>query len=834
MKKWLTLFFLLLTCSAFAGSTVVYHVNEFKRPDSLNRSTRISLDGRWEYRTALNQEWMTIQVPHLLHGSGSYTFRRYFSIDSTFTAETFRLVFTSIEGVTSVYLNKKLLGTRLRASTPLSFDVARSDLFFNERNELVVDVDTRINYRSSLPHLLRSRGLPPVSGGVIRPVYLEFGRRPNIHQVHIQVHPAGLDVAVVLQKDKLDSLVLLDRKLQQQRALTCRVSILSPAGGPPLFEGSAPITEDGTALAKWNAAVLLSSPVYWQPRNAALYQADVILLEGNVPVDHATIAFGVVDPKTASPEKWKVIEWFEEYRLQSLPEQELIRRIEQDMQAVYNTGANAVRIFGKAPAEQVLTMCDRLGLAALVEIPVVNVPSAHLNDVTFKKRAAAALRELVQFGQRHPSVVAYGLGSGFDAHDHQTVAYLNEMKGVVAALDQRPVYAAFRGERPLPATLPVPLAIWETRPERIDDLAVPKSSVDAAVIYKLTVPLASQLDDEALREQLQAFQLKTTLSAFLNQASVHGVMVSPFRDATGDTPHLMWGDRTEANVLSAGLYDVRSQQRLACQVVTSLYSGKALPELLPGEQPSADPYIFQFLGFGLLVVVLFFIKQDKRMSHYMRRAFIYPHGFYTDLSENRQLSPFLTGLVGAGSLLALSMVLASFLYFYRFNTYIDEWLTWLFPSAKFKYYAIWYIWHPAAMIALLTVVLEALALLQAMLIKITVLWQRRYLRFSQILAFVHWVPACFLFMLPVTIVLYRALEQDYLVDPILGVLALILLWFLVRTWRGLKVILQTSAWRAMLHLAALLAFAVFILVLYFEPGKAVLAYLQYFQNLLIH
>jgi hypothetical protein len=834
MKKWLMLLLWLLIHGVFAGPARVYHVNDFNRPDSLHRSSRVSLEGAWEYRTSLTQEWSSIQVPHLLYSGGAYTFRKYFSIDSSFSADSFRLIFTGIEGVTSVYLNKKLLGTRLRVSTPLAFDIPRSDFYFNERNELVVDVDTRINYRSSLPHMLRSRGLPPVAAGLVRPVYLEFGRRANIEQIQVEAGRTALELAVSFQKNRRDSLTLLDRKQLQEKALSCRVTVTAPNGGEPLFSTVAQLAEDGTSSAKWNTTILLPLPNYWAPRAAALYTADVLLLEGNVPIDHAAVSFGFSDPQAIARQKWKAIEWFEDYRLQALPEQELNRRIEQDMQAIYDTGANAVRIFGRPPSEHLLTVCDRLGLAVFAEMAVVNVPSLHLSDVTFKKRAAAAVKELVQLAERHPSVVAFGLGSGFDAYDGQAIAFLNEMKQLVAGLDQRPVYAAFRGERRLPGSLPLPLAIYETRPERISDLVVAPSTGDVEVMYKLTVPLPAQVGDESFKEQIHAFQVKTALSAVLNQPAVQGVLVSPFRDAAGDTPHLMWGDRTEANVLTAGLCDVHSRQRPAYQVVTSLYSGKALPELLPGEQPAADLYVFQFLGLGLLVVVLYFIKQDKRMSHYMRRAFIYPHGFYTDLSENRQISPFLTGLVGAGSLLALSMITVSFLHFYRFNTYIDEWLTWLWPNAKLKYYAIWFIWHPAALIGLLALVLEFAALLQATLIKITALWQRRYLRFSQILAFVHWVPACFLFMLPVAIVLFRALEQNYLVAPLMGLLALILLWFMVRTWRGLKVILQATAWQAMLHLVALLASVTLLLILYFEPGKAVVAYLQYFRNLLMH
>lgn len=824
MKRFFLIFFLFFVLSNLKAESTVYFDRLF-RPDSLIKPGEVLLNGAWQYRVSLKDAWHPIQAPHVLRSQGVYTFRRYFDLDSSQHSNAYRLVFESLEGVSAVYLNKKLLGSRLRTSTATVFEIAKQDLFFNEHNELVVDLDTRVNYKTSIPHAVRSRGLPAVIGGLARPIKLLYVRPSGIKAITTDPSAGVLNIRISRQGSAQDSLALMAQKPRH-----CRILVFAPRDSLPVHAVQLPVSDNAASAFETFTSVILPTPVMWQLRLPALYRIEATILQGDSILDRAELRFGYRDFRNI-PQRWKAIEWVEDYRIKELSEKEIRYRIEQDMQAIFQTGANAVRVLGGAPPEFLLTVCDQLGLAVFLEAPLVNLPSSHLSG-EMQKNAQSVFRELLNLGQRHPCVAGWGLGSGYDAYDAKAVSFLAEMRRWLAEMDARPVYAGFRGERLLPEQLPVDLAIWETRPERIVDLALPRTSSSCPVIYRLTVPMPAAEGSDSYLEQIQAFQMKKTITQVLTSDKLQGVLISPLRDYWSDAPHLMWGDRSNTNLFTAGLFDSHNHARSAYRVVVSLFSGTTMPEVLPGEWFPPEPYVFQALGLVLLVIVLFFIKQDKRMSHYVRRAFFYPHGFYTDLVENRQLAPFLTGLVGLASFLAVAASLASFIHYYRSNTYIDEWLTWLFPSAQAKYYAVWFIWHPAALIALLAAFLETLAILQAVLIKITALWQRRYLRFAQILSFVHWVPASFLFVIPIVIVLYRSLEKNYLVQPLLFLLLILAAWFLIRMLRGLKVIIQTGAMQALLYLAALLGVTALIFIVCFEPGRSMLAYISYYSSLL--
>jgi len=818
---------LFLLCAIVGGTQQlladqVVHIERFIRPDSLNRSGEVLLTGGWHYRVSLRDEWHPIQVPHVLRSQGQYTFRRFFTLDSLPSGGNYRLLFENIEGISTIYLNRKELARRPWTSAPIILDVAKQDLFFNGRNELIVDLDTRVNYKTTLPHSVRSRGLPPIAGGLTRPVKLIYGQAPCLVSMSVQENPAVTAVRLLLYRGQPDTLVQgADRLLSWQIELFAADRLAQ-------FQSEVMAIPDTTTILQTTVSLPLAEG--WRPRQPERYRLRATLYRAGEAIDRAEMVFGRGGTKWS--ERWQAIEWQEDYHIQELSEKVLNDRIEADMQAIYGAGANSVRVLGNAPPERLLSVCDQLGLAVFLDVPLINIPSRHLAKSEIKKRAEQLIRVLIQLGRDHPCVAGWGLGNGYSAHDAEAISFLLQMRQVVKELDSRPVYAGFRGERPLPSQLPVDLAIWETRPEHINQLTVPRHRTSYPVVYRLTAPLSVGPISESAAEQNQAFQLKRAITLCLQAENLNGVLISPWRDFWGDTPHLMWGDRENANLFTAGLLNKHSEPRRAYQLVASLFSATPLPELLPVEVVQPDPYIFQALGLVLLVAILFYVKQDKRMNHYVRRAFFYPHGFYMDLVENRQLSPFLTGLVGVVCFLSLSAILTSFVYFYRTNSYVDEWLSWLFPSAKMKYHAIWLIWHPAAMIPLMTVVLELLTLLQAVLIKMTVLWQRRYLRFTQIVTFVHWVPASFLFSLPLVVMLYRSLEKGYLVQVWLLLLLILGVWFLLRSFRGLKVILQTTAMKTLLYLITLIGGSVLLLLLLFEPSRSIWAYLQYYGSLL--
>lgn len=77
----------------------------------------------------------------------------------------------------------------------------------------------------------------------------------------------------------------------------------------------------------------------------------------------------------------------------------------RDMRLIKDVGANFVRISHYPQDDAVLEMCDRLGLIAWEEIPVIDyVPE----DSLFAENAESMLREMIRHHYNHPSVAMWG------------------------------------------------------------------------------------------------------------------------------------------------------------------------------------------------------------------------------------------------------------------------------------------------------------------------------------------------------------------------------------------------------------------------------------------
>ncbi|NIA31888.1 MAG: hypothetical protein GWP06_18505, partial [Actinobacteria bacterium] len=242
--------------------------------------------------------------------------------------------------------------------------------------------------------------------------------------------------------------------------------------------------------------------------------------------------------------------------------------------------------------------------------------------------------------------------------------------------------------------------------------------------------------------------------------------------------------------------------------------------------------IFEIIGFIVLLIFLMFVRSDRVFRNYLRRIFLFPHGFYMDMSENRRVSSLLTALVGTACIVILSLVLASYVYFLRSSSSFDDILTWLFANPQFKYKVIWLIWHPLILTLFFIVLLFLLSLLQSVVFKIITFFQHRFIKLTQLFTFVLWLPANLLFAAPIAIVLYRLLERSSFVQPASALLLIIFLWTILRIFRGTKVILQLTNFQTFILYIFVLGVFIGGFGGYLEYHRSFLAYAGYFMSVL--
>ncbi len=824
-----------------AGAELHYGLSQLSQ-DTLARRAAMPLDGIWSVQMGGSGEWQGFQLPAPLRLRDQFTFIKKFSLDSSMIASTYELAFDGLDGLSTISLNKKIIATHSAGTAPFTVALTDKDLFLNAENELVVQMDGRLDYRRSVPLLVRSRGIPLSGNGLFRPVVLRTGAAPCVAAVTVTPGEAADSGSLVVDLRATISLGMMDSlSLAALPQLRGTVEILDGKTAQSLYLSQPqPLMLAAKDTASLQVAAVIPDFHYWRPGAPERYRVVVQLFSSGVAVDRAWLNFALSQPRQwleASRGKREVfrfhaVEWVEDAAHVLLSPAQQEEQISQDLAGIVELGANTVRLAGGIPGEFFLRRCDSLGLAVMAEIPMANVPSAHLDNDAIRMKAKKALTDLILAFRDHPCVAAWGLGSGYDPGDRRATAFLRELAAVARALDDRPVYAGVRGKHLAAGPLPVDLEIAEVPPEKIATFKAAAWRTSGSYLLQLASPLNNRAASDRSAQQNQAYYLKMAILEAGRLDDAAGLLITPWRDWSGESPHTFWGPRPNSALYLCGLLDAGGQQRLSWQVAKAAFTGTPMPELLPADFAADDPAVFQMVSIALIVLLLFYIRRDKRMSHYLHRVFVYPHGFYMDLIENRQINPFLTGLVGLASFVTMSTLLASLVYFLRENSLFDEMLTWFFPSATAKDQAIRLIWHPERMILVFTGMMIGVALLQSLVYKMVVFGQRRYLRFSQIVTFTFWVPANFIFALPLAVVLFRMLAQSSLVTAALIYFMVILIWFFLRALRGTWVILQISFFKTLLVVIAAVGILALVIGLYLEQSRAMLAYSAYYRALL--
>jgi hypothetical protein len=840
-KRFLPALLLILLAGSWSSAAEYYYGPARLMQDTLGRRTAQSLNGIWNMQIGGSGDWQGFQVPAALRLRDQFTLVKKFSLDSSMISPSYELEFEGIDGSSIIYLNKRIIATHSAGTAPLATRLTDKELFNNAENELTVQLDSRLDYRKSVPLLVRGRGIPLSGNGLYRPVVLHAGLPPFVSAIALNPGDPGitgtldLSVSATITLGRMDSLTLAS--IQQLRA---QVEIIDSTSAAPLYASSLlPFFLPAGDTTSVQVEAMIPQFRYWQPGAPQRYRIVVTLFLGREIIDRAAVHFALSQPdqwlaessKRNGSFRFKMVDWILDESLLLLPQNQQHAVILKDLQGILDLGANSVRIPGGMASDFFLRSCDSLGLAVLLEIPMINIPSAHLDNAAIKLKAKKALSDLILAFRGHPCIAAWGLGSGYDPRDPGVQAFIREYAGIARGFDDRPVFAGIRGKHMATNALPVDLQIVEVPPEKIAQFSSRTWRTKGPFLLQLTSPLVLRHSSDRAAQQNQAYSLKMAILDAERAGEHAGLLISPWKDWSGESPHTYWGPRPNSQLFLAGLLDAEGQQRLAWQVARASFMHSEMPELLPAESPAEDPAIFQILSIGLIVILLFYIRRDKRMSHYLHRVFVYPHGFYMDLIENRQVNPFLTGVIGVASFLTMSTLLASLVFFFRENSMVDEVLTWFFPNSTAKNQAINLIWHPETMIGLFTGLMIGLALVQSLVYKMVVFGQRRYLRFSQIVTFTFWVPANFIFALPLAVVLFRVLAQSNLVMASLIYFALILIWFFLRAWRGSKVALQITLFQALLVLIASSAIIAVVIGLYLEQSRAMVAYANYYWSL---
>lgn len=394
-----------------------------------------------------DRSWKAINLPHSYNTQDAFDNEKGYYEGPAWYRKTFKftpiagqryvIMFEGANKQADVWLNDVKLGQHQGGYTAFGFDITK---FLKEGvNTLSVRVDN-----SSALEIVPLQADFTFYGGIYRDVWLIT--TPSVHFSSLEPVPTGL----VLSKYKVDSIngkvnitVPLINDADQSAKVEVAVNMLDATGKVVATTKKVQsVKKLGTAT--FSADLGLANPKLWSPSSPYLYQVEAVLTDVKTKqiLDRIRQPLGWrwyrFDPNDGFFLNGKPLKLIGACRHQDRagvgPEMTDAMHV-QDMEELKQMGGNFVRISHYPQDPSLLDACDRLGLIAWEEIPIVNKINV---SQAFTNSCMSQMRDMISQHRNHPSIVIWGYMNEvlirLPAKDAQE-AYLKEVVKLAKKLD---------------------------------------------------------------------------------------------------------------------------------------------------------------------------------------------------------------------------------------------------------------------------------------------------------------------------------------------------------------------------------------------------------------
>ncbi len=818
--------------------------------DNLSRR-KIDLAGSWTYSFD-DENWKEVRIPASFDYKGRITFVKKFTLDNvTLASSAFHLVAFGINHDAEVYLNDVFVGRHVGGYTTVDIDLPESTLQLGSENALKIVVSNNLGARTTLPLRQQIWGWRTYDG-ILRDIYLLV--TPKLWIDRLTIHA---DVTPDLAQGTLNVVGVLNSKLSGVREDTLSVligsaqpvfvvEVLDKATGAVVGQSPPqPVSVLPNRDYEVRATVALKSPRLWSPETPDLYvvRGKLTLQQGKQvklidEFDRITgfRRFGIDQDGfslNGKPVILRGVVWHEDApRFGASLSYE---QMEKDMTLIKTLGANAVRFAFHPPHPYVLNLCDRYGLLAFVEIPASSVPGEILDLEVFKSLAEVTMSEVIERDQHRPSVVAWGVGDGFDSADPRTCGFLERVATAARKLDSRPLYvgscvvasdqsagkveiAGVRITAEAHGSLKGTILSWKE--------AHSKQPVVLLGYGKSVEPENHNGWSDPMSQEAQAEFFKKAI-ATIRESGIAGSFIDGFADWRGDRPLMAIGSG-DRYVYPVGLLSYSREKRSSFDMVKLLYNGEKTNALPIGRYRASFPVAHIAWGFAVIFVIAYLYHYNRRFNETFRRALIRSYNFFADLRDVHTVSIPQTLVLAASVSVTLGVIISGILYRYRTDTLADHLLTMLIVWDGLKEKLILATWHPFPGILMFSLVLLASYPVVALLIRLFALLVKRKVFWYHAFAVAVWGSLPIVLLSPVAMALFKLLQSDLNVIPAFALIAVFLIWSLLRILKGISVIYDISRLKAYaggILLVLVILGGVFV---YYETTFALSAYFEFF------
>ncbi|MEA4936519.1 MAG: glycoside hydrolase family 2 TIM barrel-domain containing protein [Paludibacter sp.] len=364
--------------------------------------------------------WSIVNIPHTYNNldgddeipgyyRGPSWYRKQLFVDKIYENKNVLIYFEGANQETEVYINGQFAGHHIGGYTRFCFDISHL-LRFGTKNTIAIKIDNKHNVN-----------IPPLSadftfyGGIYRDVYLEFSNKIHITTNHFASGGVYIKTPVVSENEatvEINSLISNESSVPEK--IIIENSIYAPSGKQIKSNRNNLLLKPNSTFSATNKKIAIESPVLWDIDNPQLYTLYTRIYDksGKNLIDEVSTTFGLrwftFDPEQGFFLNGKYRKLQGSNRHQDYLAKGNALRDEmhvRDLLTLKEMGINFLRISHYPQDPVILEMCDKLGIVASVEIPVVNEIT---DSQEFLDNSVNMVKEMIWQNFNHPSVIIWG------------------------------------------------------------------------------------------------------------------------------------------------------------------------------------------------------------------------------------------------------------------------------------------------------------------------------------------------------------------------------------------------------------------------------------------
>lgn len=473
-----------------------------------------------------------------------------------------------------------------------------------------------------------------------------------------------------------------------------------------------------------------------------------------------------------------------------------LKKIEEDFKQLKVLGANTIIFRYHFPSPYMLALCDKYGMLALIESPIYNADANLLGKEILLTNLSNQIKSFVNEYSHHPSIVAFSIGEGLDDSSPQYANYLDIASDALKSETDWLLYRIIYPTTPNVNFDKIDFLFFKEFNSRqnfnkinSDYNKLRNNIAPIPLVMSFGVPI--QNDNHNGYSDPLSVEFQSYYFANLYKISIvnngFGCAIFNYNDYRTQKPILSTRYINDP-ISTSGVVYVYGKTKSSFNVLKSLFNDEREPIIDIGNY-STTVYIFIIVSFIILIIFLYIFSRFKRFQEYFTRAALRPFNFYSDIRDQRILSPSYTYIIGIFNSLSFGIFAESFAYFYRTNEAFGYLMNLIIPSITVQKYIYNIIWMPAVGIVVFSIFFLICLFIISLLIKLFAYFKHLRIHSFDTISIVNWGSLPFLYLLPIDVLLHRLLQIDLIFSTIFLIFAaLVLISSIFRIIRATSVV----------------------------------------------